>query len=61
MDAEGLIAVGGACTTVAMGGYYLGGGHSPLTRSFGLAVDNVMGISMITLDGRHIYIDFKGN
>ena len=39
---------GSAAQTVAIGGYTLGGGHSPVSRKFGLAVDNL-------LDVRYLY------
>lgn len=42
--AEGKIFVGGtAATVVAAGGYIQGGGHSALSPSYGLAVDNLLG------------------
>ena len=36
------VVVGGSAHTVAMGGYTQGGGHSPICRSLGLAVDNLL-------------------
>ncbi|GAC75285.1 hypothetical protein PANT_14d00123 [Moesziomyces antarcticus T-34] len=48
--------VGGASTTVgAAGGYLQGGGHSYLTPSYGLAVDNLLEARIVTSDGR-LYI-----
>ena len=44
--------VGGASTTVgAAGGYLQGGGHSYLTPSYGLAVDNLIEMEIVTPDG----------
>ncbi|ESU07826.1 hypothetical protein FGSG_12127, partial [Fusarium graminearum PH-1] len=40
---RGLVVVGGECPTVGIaGGYSQGGGHSALSTSFGLSVDNVL-------------------
>ncbi|KAK3607170.1 hypothetical protein CHS0354_004434 [Potamilus streckersoni] len=36
------VVVGGSSHTVSPGGYTLGGGHSPISRSFGLAADQVL-------------------
>ena len=35
-----------------MGGYTLGGGHSPIGRKFGLAADNLLEVEMVTADGK---------
>ncbi|XP_067676911.1 uncharacterized protein [Haliotis asinina] len=51
VDKHGRIVVGGSAHTVAMGGYTLGGGHSPMSRSLGLAVDNLLEVTMVTVDG----------
>ena len=42
VDEHDLVAVGGAAHGVAMGGWHLGGGHSPMTRTHGLGVDQVI-------------------
>lgn len=48
----GYIAVGGTSLTIcASGGYLQGGGHGVLGPSFGLAVDNVLQIEVVTADG----------
>lgn len=36
---------------MSVSGYTMGGGHSPLSRSLGLAVDNVLSFNVITADG----------
>jgi hypothetical protein len=42
-DERGFVLTGGGGSTVsAAGGYVLGGGHSALSRSLGLAADNVL-------------------
>jgi len=47
------IVLGGMGLTIcATGGYVQGGGHGALGPSFGLAVDNVLEIQVITADGR---------
>ncbi|XP_023931516.1 FAD-linked oxidoreductase ZEB1-like [Lingula anatina] len=45
------LIVGGSSETVSPAGYTLGGGHSPLTRKLGLAVDNVLEITVVTAEG----------
>ena len=46
------IAVGGMSLTVgATGGFVQGGGHGALSPSFGLAVDNVLQLEVVTADG----------
>ncbi|KAG0069364.1 hypothetical protein BGZ93_008889 [Podila epicladia] len=52
VDAKNRIVVGGAEPTVgAVGGYCLGGGHSPLSPLHGLCVDNVLQYKVVTADG----------
>jgi FAD/FMN-containing dehydrogenase len=46
-----LLVVGGDSKTVGLGGYLTGGGHSPLGAVFGLAVDNIVEIQMVTPTG----------
>jgi len=47
-DDRGYILTGGGSSTVsAAGGYVLGGGHSVLSRSLGLAADNVLRIQIV--------------
>jgi hypothetical protein len=52
----GLIPVGGGCPTVAPPGFMLGGGYSFVSRSYGMSIDNLQSIKIITPDGelRHI-------
>jgi hypothetical protein len=40
--------VGGSAHTVTPGGYTIGGGHSPISRSLGYAVDNVLEVQVST-------------
>ena len=49
----GYTVVGGIGLSIcATGGYGQGGGHSLFSPSFGLAVDNVLQIELVTADGR---------
>ncbi|KAJ3775904.1 hypothetical protein FB446DRAFT_359569 [Lentinula raphanica] len=45
------IIVGGQCPTVGVSGFTLGGGLSPFTRSYGLGIDNVLEMTVVTADG----------
>lgn len=52
------IVVGGSARTVgAAGGYLLGGGHSPWSYHYGLAVDNLLEMSIVTPSGRFVTIN----
>uniref|UniRef100_A0A2C9KXU7 FAD-binding PCMH-type domain-containing protein n=1 Tax=Biomphalaria glabrata TaxID=6526 RepID=A0A2C9KXU7_BIOGL len=48
----GRVVVGGSAHTVCMGGYTQGGGHSPISRKFGLAVDNLLEATIVTAEGK---------
>ena len=45
------MVVGGSSTTVSVGGYLVGGGHSPLSPLFGMGADNVMQLEIVTANG----------
>ncbi|KAI1817328.1 FAD-binding domain-containing protein [Poronia punctata] len=50
---NGKVTIGGYTTTVgAAGGYILGGGMGPLAPWFGLGVDNLVQIEVVTADGQ---------
>ncbi|XP_014667985.1 PREDICTED: uncharacterized FAD-linked oxidoreductase YvdP-like [Priapulus caudatus] len=51
VSAAGYLAPAGSCPTVAMGGFLIGGGHSPNTRSLGLGADNLIAATMVLADG----------
>ncbi|KAL5020890.1 hypothetical protein ScPMuIL_000045 [Solemya velum] len=51
VDTNGRVILGGSTHTVSPGGYTLGGGHSPVSRTLGLAVDNVLEFEMVDVDG----------
>ncbi|XP_046376106.2 uncharacterized FAD-linked oxidoreductase ARB_02478-like [Haliotis rufescens] len=60
VNKQGRVVVGGSAHTVAMGGYTLGGGHSPMSRSLGLAVDNLLEVTMVTADGSIVNASASG-
>lgn len=51
MDKLNRVVLGASAKTVSPAGYTLGGGHSPISRSLGLAVDNVLEFEMVDVDG----------
>ncbi len=50
----GLAVPGGECPTVGVAGFTLGGGWGYLARSFGLAADTLIAVTLVTADGRLI-------
>jgi FAD binding domain-containing protein len=50
-DRNGLAIVGGTCGTVGIAGWLQGGGHSPLSPIYGMGVDNVRQLEIITPKG----------
>eukprot|EP00937_MAST-01D_sp_MAST-1D-sp2_P005716 g5716.t1 len=50
---EFAVVGGGGSTVSAAGGYMLGGGHSVLSRSLGLAADNVLALELVLPNGTH--------
>ncbi|KAI5918550.1 FAD binding domain-containing protein [Camillea tinctor] len=51
----GVTVVGGEGRTVGvMGGYILGGGHSPLSSIYGMGADQVLSMEVVTSDGRFV-------
>lgn len=55
----GLVPVGGGCPTVAPPGFMLGGGYSFVSRSYGMSIDNLESLKIVTPDGelRHIGVN----
>ncbi|KAK5994153.1 VAO-type flavoprotein oxidase [Cladobotryum mycophilum] len=46
--------VGGMCESVGFaGGYFAGGGHSPLSGKYGMAADHILAIGVVTADGHY--------
>ena len=57
-DEQGVIIAGGSARTVgAVGGYLLGGGHSPWSFHYGLAADNLLEATIVTPCGEHVVLN----
>ncbi|GLP72261.1 oxidoreductase [Streptomyces sp. TUS-ST3] len=52
---HGLATTGGRASTTGVGGFVLGGGSGWLDRWCGLAVDNLLGVELVTADGEHVH------
>jgi FAD/FMN-containing dehydrogenase len=52
--AHNLVAAMGNCGTVGMAGLSLGGGYGPLSGTYGLAADNLLGAEIVLADGRRV-------
>jgi UDP-N-acetylenolpyruvoylglucosamine reductase len=50
-NGDGLIPIGGGCPTVGIPGFMLGGGYSFVSRSYGLSIDNLLSLTIVTADG----------
>ena len=60
--AAGVTVVGGEGRTVGvMGGYILGGGHSPLSSIYGMGADQVLSMEVVTADGRFVTASATSN
>ena len=57
--AQGLVTTAGTVSHTGVGGLTLGGGFGRVARRFGLALDNVKGVDIVTADGslRHASAD----
>lgn len=51
---HGLATTGGRASTTGVGGFVLGGGSGWLDRWCGLAVDNLLGVELVTADGERV-------
>ncbi|KAK5170486.1 uncharacterized protein LTR77_005074 [Saxophila tyrrhenica] len=50
------IVIGGQCPTVGVSGFTLGGGLSPFSRSYGLACDNLLQMTIVTYEGEVVTV-----
>ncbi|KOV70088.1 FAD-binding oxidoreductase [Streptomyces sp. MMG1121] len=56
-----LATTGGRASTTGVGGFVLGGGTGWLDRVFGLAVDNLLGVELVTADGERVHANDDEN
>ncbi|MDX2222545.1 MAG: FAD-binding oxidoreductase, partial [Rhodospirillaceae bacterium] len=60
-QAVGLASTAGVVSHTGAAGLTLGGGMGRLQRQFGLAVDNVLGVEIVTADGRKLVANANEN
>ncbi len=61
LAARGAALPGGSCPSVGISGVTLGGGMGLSARAFGLTVDNVVGLQVVTADGRIRTVNRQSN
>jgi len=59
--ALGLVTTAGTVSHTGVGGLTLGAGFGRLARRFGLALDNVRGVDLVTADGRLLHASAEEN
>lgn len=52
---HGLATSGGRASAIGVAGFVLGGGTGALDRVFGLAVDDLIGVELVTADGQRVH------
>ncbi|KKD09508.1 FAD-binding oxidoreductase [Streptomyces sp. WM6386] len=60
-EPHGLATTGGRASTTGVGGFVLGGGSGWLDRWCGLAVDNLLGVELVTADGSKVHASADEN
>ncbi|MFE1309877.1 FAD-binding oxidoreductase [Streptomyces sp. NPDC058755] len=57
----GLATTGGRMSSTGVGGFVLGGGTGWLDRAFGLAVDNLIAVELVTADAEQVHANADEN
>jgi len=58
---HGLAVPGGRASTTGVAGFTLGGGSSWIERKYGFACDSLVGVDLVTADGRQVRADATTN
>lgn len=61
LEGTGLVALAGSNPTINIVGFLLGGGHSPLGRTYGLAANSVLAVEMVTANGESVRVTGEGD
>ncbi|KAF2201703.1 FAD binding domain-containing protein [Delitschia confertaspora ATCC 74209] len=61
-EKNGVSALGGISPSVGFsGGYFAGGGHTPLSGLYGMAADHIMAINLVTASGHFMTASARSN